>query len=86
MGFFDKLREKTVADVVDTAKEKVHEAAKSVTEDKVRSALTLLPLIATAAIVFGEGKSGRNDIPSHQVINNYYYYGERRKADVPDCR
>ena len=78
MGFFEKVKEKTIADVVDTAKEKVNEAVKSTTEEKVKGILSLLPLAATAILIFSEGKSsGTSDIPAKTIINNYYY-GERK--------
>ena len=78
MGFLDRIRDKTVADVVDTAKEKVSDTMKAAAEDKTKTVLSILPLAVTALILFHGSDGGRNDIPSKTVINNYYYYGEKR--------
>ena len=80
MGFLEKFKQKTIADVVDSAKEKVTDTAKKVTQTHVDTILTLLPLAATACIIFGGSRdSGRSaDAPTKTVINNYYYYGEGR--------
>ena len=79
MGFLDKFKEKTIADVVDTAKEKVSDAAKTVTQNKVEGVLTILPLVATACIIFAGNRDDRRDRGySEQTIINNYYYGERQ--------
>lgn len=84
--FFEKLKDKTVADVVDTAKEKVSDTMKSVAEDKGKTILTLLPMAAAAFIIFSRSDGHRDhDIPTKTIVNNYYYYGERQgKHNVPN--
>ena len=86
MGFLDRIRDKTVADVVDTAKEKVSDTMKAAAEDKTRTILTILPLAVTALIVFHGSDSGMNkrDIPTKTIINNYYYGEKKVKPDAAD--
>lgn len=89
MGLFDKIKTKTVEEtvttVVDTAKGVVREGL----DDKVKGALYLLPIAATALLVFrGDDNKKSGDIPTKQIINNYYYYGERqvKPRDSNDCK
>lgn len=84
---FDKFKDKTIKDVVDTAKTAVTTTVQASMDDKVRGALMLLPIVATAVIIFHDrgDKRASCDTPAHTVINNYYY-GERRNAHVSDGR
>lgn len=82
---FDKFKDKTIKDVVDTAKTAVTTTVQASMDDKVRSALMLLPIVATAVIIFHDrgDKHTSCDTPTKTVINNYYY-GERRNGHASD--
>ena len=88
MGLFDKFKNKTIDEVVDTAKTAVSDAVKTGMDDKVRGLLYLLPMAAAGFILFkSDGKERQEErIPTRQVINNYYYYGEQVKPNVDHNR
>lgn len=71
---FDVFKKKTVEEIVTTAKETVTSAVNDGMEEKIKGVAMLLPVFVAGFLVFSGGsKNGRNDIPDHVVINNYYY-------------
>lgn len=71
---FDVFKKKTVEEIVTTAKETVTNAVNDGMEEKIKGVAMLLPVFVAGFLVFSGGsKNGRNDIPDHVVINNYYY-------------
>lgn len=88
MGILDRLKNRTVEDIVTTATDTVNNVVQTGVNDKLKQLLYLLPAFAAAVIVFksDEHKSQSKDIPTKQVIINNYYYSERQgKPHVVDC-
>ena len=75
LPFLSSKAEQAVNKVVDIAGEKLQKTMSHATEDKLQTAAILLPVVATAFLIYSSGKHiSQPDIPYKVVINNYYYY------------
>lgn len=75
LPFLSAKAEQTINKVVDIAGEKLQKTMSNATEDKLQTAAILLPIAATAFLIFsGTKSSSKPDVPYKVVINNYYYY------------
>lgn len=76
LPFLSAKAEQTINKVVDIAGEKLQKTMSNATEDKLQTAAILLPIAATAFLIYsGTRSSNKPDIPIPYkvVINNYYY-------------
>lgn len=78
LPFLSAKAESVVNKAVDIAGEKVQKAVHAAADDKLCTIAVVLPMLATAYLIFSDNRHGKAmDIPYKVIINNYYYYGKK---------